>query len=48
MPADLKARSTLLVDAATGRRLAAGDRDTDRPALYFQGRRRRCPRSPSS
>ncbi len=36
VPADLKARRTLLVDAATGRRLAAGGRNTDRPALYFR------------
>ena len=36
VPADLKARTTLLVDAATGQRLAAGERDTDRPALYFR------------
>lgn len=36
VPEDLKARSTLLVDDATGRRLAAGERDTDRPALSFR------------
>ena len=36
VPADLKARRTLLVDAATGRRLVSGERDTDRPALYFR------------
>ena len=36
VPEDLKARRTLLVDGATGRRLAAGERDTDRPALYFR------------
>ena len=36
VPADLKARRTLLVDGATGRRLAVGERDTDRPALYFR------------
>ena len=36
VPADLKARRTLLIDAATGRRLAAGGRNTDRPALYFR------------
>jgi hypothetical protein len=36
VPADLKARSSLLVDAATGRRLAAGERDADRPALHFR------------
>ena len=36
VPADLKARRTLLVDGATGRRLAAGERDTDRAALYFR------------
>lgn len=36
VPADLKARRTLLIDGATGRRLAAGEPDTDRPALYFR------------
>ena len=36
VPEDLKARRTLLVDGATGRRLAAGEPDTDRPALYFR------------
>lgn len=36
VPEDLKARRTVLVDGATGRRLAAGERDTDRPALYFR------------
>jgi hypothetical protein len=36
VPPDLKARRTLLVDGATGRRLAAGERDTDRPGLYFR------------
>ena len=36
VPEDLKARSTLLVDAATGERLAAGERDTDRPALNYR------------
>ena len=36
VPEELKARSTLLVDDATGRRLAAGERDTDRPALSFR------------
>jgi hypothetical protein len=36
VPADLKARRTLLVDAATRRRLAAGERDADRPALHFR------------
>lgn len=36
VPADLKARSTLLVDRATGRRLAVGERDADRPALFFR------------
>jgi hypothetical protein len=36
VPDDLKARSTLLVDAVTERRLAAGERDTDRPALFYR------------
>ena len=36
VPADLRARRTLLVDAATGRRLVAGERDTDRPALSYR------------
>ena len=36
VPEALKARSTLLVDDATGRRLAADERDTDRPALSFR------------
>jgi hypothetical protein len=36
VPADLKARRTLLIDSATGRGLAVGERDTDRPALYFR------------
>ena len=36
VPDDLKARSTLLVDAATERRLAAGRRNTDRPALFYR------------
>ena len=36
VPADLKARRTLLVDGPTGRRLAAGERDTDRPSLYYR------------
>jgi hypothetical protein len=36
VPEDLKARRTLLVDGATGRRLAAGEPDADRPALYYQ------------
>ena len=36
VPSDLKARQTLLVDAATGRRLAAGEPDTDRPALFYR------------
>jgi hypothetical protein len=34
VPQDLRARSTLLVDAATDQVLAAGPRDADRPALY--------------
>jgi hypothetical protein len=36
VPEELKARGTLLVDDATGRRLAADERDTDRPALTFR------------
>jgi hypothetical protein len=36
VPDDLKARRTLLLDAATGQELAAGNRDTDRPALFFR------------
>jgi len=36
VPEDIKARRTLLVDGATGRRLAAGEPDADRPALYFR------------
>ncbi len=36
VPADLKARSTVLVDGATGRPLATGERDTDRPAVYYR------------
>jgi hypothetical protein len=35
VPADLKARTTTLWDAATRAVLATGERDTDRPALYF-------------
>ena len=40
-----KARSTTLVDDATGAPLATGERDTDRPAIYFRRRRRRCRRA---
>jgi hypothetical protein len=36
VPDDLKARSTLLIDAANERRLAAGERNTDRPALFYR------------
>jgi hypothetical protein len=35
VPADLKARTTRLTDAATGEELVAGALDADRPALYF-------------
>jgi hypothetical protein len=35
VPPDLRARTTTLSDNATGVVLAAGERDTDRPALYF-------------
>ena len=36
VPDELKARSTRLVDGATGRQLAAGKRDADRPAIVFR------------
>ena len=36
VPADLKARRTLLVDGVTRARLAAGEPDADRPALYYR------------
>jgi hypothetical protein len=36
VPDDLKARSTLLVDTASGRVLTAGERDTDRPAMSYR------------
>jgi hypothetical protein len=35
VPQDLKARTTLLWDEATGAVLATGARDADRPALYY-------------
>jgi hypothetical protein len=35
VPADLRARTTRLVDSATGAVLVTGPRDTDRPALYY-------------
>ena len=35
VPQDLKARTTHLVDEATGAVLATGARDADRPALYY-------------
>jgi hypothetical protein len=35
VPPDLRARSTTLFDDVEGHVLAAGERDTDRPALYF-------------
>jgi hypothetical protein len=35
VPPDLRARTTELVDDATGAVLATGARNTDRPALYF-------------
>jgi hypothetical protein len=34
VPADLKARTTSLVDGATGATLVTGEEDVDRPALY--------------
>jgi hypothetical protein len=36
VPDELKARRTHLVDRATRRRLAAGEPDTDRPALFYR------------
>jgi hypothetical protein len=35
VPTDVRARTTTLSDNSTGAVLAAGDRDADRPALYF-------------
>jgi hypothetical protein len=35
VPSDLRARTTTLSDNATGLVLASGERDADRPALYF-------------
>lgn len=35
VPPDLRARTTELVDNATGEVLVTGERDTDRPALYY-------------
>jgi hypothetical protein len=35
VPSDLRARTTTLFDNATGLVLASGERDADRPALYF-------------
>jgi hypothetical protein len=35
VPADLRARTTTLSDSATGVVLGSGERDADRPALYF-------------
>jgi hypothetical protein len=46
VPTDLKARRTALVDAATGERLAAGEHDTDRPALYYRPDAEALPRRP--
>jgi hypothetical protein len=38
VPDDLKARGTRLVDLASDRRLAAGEPDTDRPAIVFRAK----------
>ena len=46
VPPDLKARTTSLVDDATGEVLATGERDTDRPALYFAADPARMPARP--
>jgi hypothetical protein len=35
VPADLRARTASLVDSATGEALDPGERNTDRPALYY-------------
>jgi hypothetical protein len=37
VPAELRARRTVLADDTTGELLASGPRDADRPALYFSG-----------
>jgi hypothetical protein len=46
IPSDLKARRTALVDARTGRVLAAGAPRADRPALYYVGDPRDAPAEP--
>jgi hypothetical protein len=46
VPPDLKARTTSLVDDATGEVLTTGERDTDRPALYFSADPARMPERP--
>ncbi len=46
VPAELKARTTRLWDTATGTVLAAGERDTDRPALYYAADPAHLPRRP--
>jgi hypothetical protein len=46
VPSELKARSTILADHATGVVLAEGRRDTDRPALYFSDDRDYTPVKP--
>ena len=46
VPPDLKARTTSLVDYATGEVLAAGRRDVDRPALYYAADLARPPQEP--
>jgi hypothetical protein len=46
VPQDLRARTTTLVDNATGELLTAGARDADRPALYFTADPARAPEQP--
>jgi hypothetical protein len=46
VPADLKARTTSLVDAATGATLVTGEEDVDRPALYVAADPARGPARP--
>ncbi|MGH2947052.1 MAG: hypothetical protein ACRDPC_12470 [Solirubrobacteraceae bacterium] len=46
VPAELRARSTTLEDYATAEVLAAGERDTDRPAIYYAADPARAPARP--
>jgi hypothetical protein len=46
VPADLRARSTTLGDYASDEVLAAGQRDTDRPAIYYAADPVRAPARP--